>query len=94
MANKTQKNKPARKTLQPNEFYNPKTKRYEYHYKDTLGKERVVSSYKLEPTDQLPKGKRSSKSLREKEKEINILLKENIDIDGSKLTPAGKSFSA
>ena len=32
MANKTQKNKPARKTLQPNEFYNPKTKRYEYHY--------------------------------------------------------------
>ena len=31
MANKTtsEKNKPARKTLRPNEYYNPKTKRYE-----------------------------------------------------------------
>lgn len=86
MANKAQKNKPARKTLKPNEYYNPKTKRYEYHYKDALGKERVVSSYQLEPTDQLPKDKRSGKSLREKEKEIEILLKENLDIEGSKLT--------
>ena len=43
MANKTtsEKNKPARKTLRPNEYYNPKTKRYEYHYKDCFGKERV-----------------------------------------------------
>ena len=66
MANKTtsEKNKPTRKTLRADEYYNPKTKRYEYHYKDALGKERVVSSYKLEPTDQLPKGKKSSKSLR------------------------------
>ena len=88
MANKTSntKNKPARKTLKPNEYYNPKTKRYEYHYKDSLGKERVISSYRLEPTDQLPKGKRSSKSLREKEDEINAQLENNIDIDGAKLT--------
>lgn len=45
MANKTtsDKNKPARKTLRPNEYYNPKTKRYEYHYKDCFGKERVIS---------------------------------------------------
>ena len=86
MANKAQKNKPARKTLKPNEYYNPKTKRYEYHYKDALGKERVVSSYQLEPTDQLPKDKRSGKSLREKEKELEILLKDNLDIEGSKLT--------
>ena len=88
MANKTSntKNKPARKTLKPNEYYNPKTKRYEYHYKDSLGKERVISSYRLEPTDQLPKGKRSSKSLREKEDEINRKLNDNIDLEGSKLT--------
>lgn len=86
MANKAQKNKPARKTLKPNEYYNPKTKRYEYHYKDALGKERVISSYQLETTDQLPKGKRSGKSLREKEKEIEMLLKDNLDIEGSKLT--------
>ncbi len=88
MANKTtsQKNKPARKTLRPNEYYNPKTKRYEYHYKDSFGKERVISSYRLEITDQLPKGKRSNKSLREKEAELSVYLENNIDIDGAKLT--------
>ena len=86
MANKTTKNKPARKTLRANEYYNPKTKRYEYHYKDCLGKERVISSYRLEMTDQLPKGKKSTKSLREKETEINAYLKNSIDINGTKLT--------
>lgn len=88
MANKTtsEKNKPARKRLKDNEYYNPKTKRYEYHYKDCFGKERVISSYRLEATDQLPKGKKSAKSLREKEAEINAQLENNIDIDGSKLT--------
>lgn len=88
MANKTTntKNKPARKTLRTNEFYNPKTKRYEYHYRDNLGKERVISSYRLEATDQLPKGKRSAKSLREKESELNAQLENRIDIDGAKLT--------
>ena len=88
MANKTTttKNKPARKTLKPNEYYNPKTKRYEYHYKDCFGKERVISSYRLEATDQLPKGRKSSKSLREKEAELNAQLENKIDIDGDKLT--------
>lgn len=88
MANKTanDKNKPSRKTLRTNEFYNPKTKRYEYRYKDIFGKNRVVSSYRLEPTDQVPKGKKSGQSLREKEAEINGLLTNNIDIDGAKLT--------
>lgn len=86
MANKTtsEKNKPARKTLRPNEYYNPKTKRYEYHYKDCFGKERVISSYRLEMTDQLPKGKKSTKSLREKEAEINAYLENSIDIGWSK----------
>lgn len=88
MANKIacNKNKPSRKTLRENEYYNPKTKRYEYHYKDCFGKERVISSYRLEMTDQLPKGKKSSKSLREKEAELNAYLEDNIDIDGTKLT--------
>lgn len=88
MANKAanDKNKPSRKTLRANEFYNPKTKRYEYRYKDTLGKNRVVSSYRLEPTDQDPKGKKSGQSLREKEAELNAYLVNNIDIDGAKLT--------
>ncbi len=88
MANKKikEKHKPTRKTLRDNEFYNPKTKRYEYRYKDALGKARVVSSYKLLPTDQVPAGKKSGKSLREKENEINNLVSCNIDIDGAKLT--------
>ena len=88
MANRTTtaKNKPTRKTLGDNEYYNPKTKRYEYHYQDCFGKERVISSYRLEATDQLPKGKKSSKSLREKEAELNAYLENNIDIDGAKLT--------
>lgn len=88
MANKTvsEKNKPTRKKLRANEYYNPKTKRYEYHYKDALGKERVISSYRLDITDQLPKGKRSGKSLREKEAELSTQLENHIDIDGAKLT--------
>lgn len=88
MANKTtsDKNKPSRKKLRENEFYNPKTKRYEYRYKDVFGKSRVVSSYRLEPTDQAPKGKKAGQSLREKEAEINNLLDDDLDIDGAKLT--------
>lgn len=88
MANRTvnDKSRPARKKLRNNEFFNPKTKRYEYRYKDIFGKNRLVSSYRLESTDQVPKGKKSGKSLREKEVEINALLADNIDIDGSKLT--------
>lgn len=88
MANKksSNKNKPTRTVLRENEFFNPKTKRYEYRYKDIFGKNRVVSSYRLRPTDQPPKGKKSGKSLREKEAEINALLAKNIDIDGTKLT--------
>lgn len=88
MANKgaNNKNKPARKRLRENEFFNPKTGRYEYRYIDTFGKNRVVSSYRLESMDQLPKGKKSGKSLREKEAEIETLLANDIDIDGAKLT--------
>lgn len=88
MANKTKntKNKPTRKTLRANEFYNPKTRRYEYRYSDNLGKERVISSYRLEATDQLPKDKKSAKSLCEKEAELNAQLENRIDIDGAKLT--------
>jgi len=88
MANKTakDKNKPSRKTLRDGEYYNPKTKRYEFRYKDALGKNRVVSSYRLEPTDQVPKGKKAGISLREKEAEVLGYLASSIDVDGAKLT--------
>ncbi len=58
--------------MRADEYYNPKMKRHEHHYKDAFEKERVISSYRLEPTDQLPKGKRSGKSLREKEAELKV----------------------
>lgn len=87
MANKTtKKNKPVRKKLGENEYYNPKTKRYEYRYKDGCGKTKVISSYRLESTDQIPKGRKCGLSLREKEAEINKLLSNDIDLDGAKLT--------
>lgn len=81
IANKiaSEKNKPTRKTLRADEYYNPKMKRYEHHYKDAFEKERVISSYRLEPTDQLPKGKRSGKSLREKEAELKVQSEKNIE---------------
>ena len=76
------KNKPARKTLRPNEYYNSKTRGMNTTIRIVLGKERFISSYRLEMTDQLPKGKKSTKSLREKEAEINAYLENSIDIDG------------
>lgn len=87
MANKTatDKNQPSRKKLRDNEYFNPKTRRYEYRYKDKNGKVRVVSSYRLEATDQPPKGKRSGLSLREKEVEVLKSLSDGVDIDGANL---------
>lgn len=40
----------------------------------------------MQVTDQLPKGKITSKSLRDKEAELNLYFENNIDIDGAKLT--------
>jgi site-specific recombinase XerD len=53
---------------------------------DATGKARVVSSYRLEASDPTPKGKKSAKSLREKEAEIVKAITDCLDIDGSKLT--------
>ena len=88
MANRktTEKNKPARKTLQPNEYYNPKPKDTNIVIRIYLEKTELSVLNRLTPTDQVPKGKKTGKSLREKEAEINALLEDNIDIDGSKLT--------
>ena len=44
--------------------------RYAYKFVDALGKPRFVYSWKLVPTDRVPKGKRDGPSLREKEREI------------------------
>lgn len=88
MANKKtgDKNRPSRKKLRENEFYNPKTKRYEYRYKDTLGEIELSVLTGQNPLIRFLKERDLEKSLREKEAEINALLANNIDIDGAKLT--------
>lgn len=59
---------------------------YQFDYVDTLGKSRCVYSWKLEPTDPLPKGKRQCLSLREKEREINKNLYDEVVPYGDNLT--------
>ena len=84
MANKKRGTKvaPARKKLRDGEFYN--NGRYEYHYVDNSGRRRVVSSSRLDKTDALPKGKRMTLSLREREALIEDKLTHDISIDDSK----------
>lgn len=52
--------------------------RYAYKYKDVYGNTKFVYSWKLEPTDRIPKGKRDCKSLRDMEKEIQKDLADGI----------------
>ena len=51
-----------------------------------MGKTRYVYSWKLLPTDRMPKGKRDDLSLREKERMIQRDLFDGIDTKGSKMT--------
>ncbi len=55
---------------------------YQYDYVDLNGKAKCIYSWKLEPSDPLPQGKRKCKSLREK----SVKFKRNID-DGISITP-------
>ncbi|MGM9936281.1 MAG: integrase DNA-binding domain-containing protein, partial [Candidatus Ornithomonoglobus sp.] len=59
---------------------------YQYDYVDIAGKTKCVYSWKLEPTDPLPKGKRKCKSLREKEREIQRDIDDEIVPYGGQLT--------
>lgn len=60
--------------------------RYCYKYIDAKGKQQFVYSWKLEPTDRLPKGKRDGPALREKEKEIQKDQLDGIDHTGANMT--------
>lgn len=53
--------------------------RYAYKYTDAGGKPQFVYSWRLEPGDKLPQGKRSDLSLREKEKQIKRDLEDGIN---------------
>ena len=59
---------------------------YLYTYKGRDGKNKFVYSWKLEPTDKQPEGKRSGKSLRELEKEIEKFLNEEVAYHGGDVT--------
>ncbi len=60
--------------------------RYAYKYTDAAGKAQFVYSWKLEPGDKLPKGKRNGPSLREKEKQIKRDLEDGINPRGGEIT--------
>ena len=60
--------------------------KYEYKYQDAFGFRRTVYSWKLTPSDTIPKGKRNDISLREKEKQIQKELDANLVPNGGNLT--------
>lgn len=47
---------------------------YQYEYTDLNGETKCLYSWRLEPTDPLPSGKRQCISLREKEREVQLAL--------------------
>lgn len=59
---------------------------YEYKYQDASGKRKTVYSWKLTPADVLPKGKRNDLSLREKEKQIQQELDQELNPCGKGMT--------
>lgn len=59
---------------------------YQYEYVDPTGATKFLYSWKLEPTDTLPKGKRRCLSLREKEREIHRCIEDGIIPNGGNLT--------
>lgn len=59
---------------------------YLYTYKGIDGKNHYCYSWKLEPTDKLPDGKRKCKSLRELEREVQTSLNEEVAYHGGDIT--------
>lgn len=59
---------------------------YQYDYTDITGKKHTVYSWKLEPTDPLPQGKRKCISLREKIREIQKQIDDDVVPLGGGLT--------
>lgn len=60
--------------------------RYLYTYKNKGGKTAFVYSWKLEPTDKLPAGKKPCLSLREKEKQIQKDMADGVAYHGGDFT--------
>ena len=60
--------------------------RYAFVYTDCYGKQKFLYSWKLEPTDSLPVGRRPCQSLREKEKIVLREIEDGITPYGGNLT--------
>ena len=60
--------------------------RYVYKYYDIMKKPHFLYSWKLEPTDKLPAGKRDDLSLREKIRQLQKDMVDGIDVQGSEMT--------
>ena len=72
--------------LRNGESQDKKTGRYIYKYYDILHKPHFLYSWKLEPTDKLPAGKRDDLSLREKIRQLQKDMVDGIDVQGSEMT--------
>lgn len=59
---------------------------YEYRYTDLLGKRHSIYSWRLLPSDKTPVGKKDTKSLREKENEIQLMLSQGMTGFGTEIT--------
>lgn len=62
--------------------------KYEYRYVGLDGERASTYSWKLVESDRMPEGKREDISLREKEDEIEMLLRENTNIRAAQITLA------
>lgn len=60
--------------------------RYAYKYIDASGKAQFTYSWRLEPGDRLPQGKRDGPALREKEKQVKRDLEDGINPRGGEMT--------
>ena len=74
------------RVLRNGESQDKKTGRYIYKYYDILHKPHFLYSWKLEPTDKLPAGKKDCASLREKIRELQKDMMDGIDVQGSEMT--------
>lgn len=74
--------------LKTGEYWDEKTGRYKYRYKDINGKLQTIYSWTLTHNDRVPAGKNqmSGESLREKEAQIQKDLLEEIDSSGGNMS--------
>ena len=79
---------PRGRILRTGESYDSKTGRYRYSYKDAKGVRRSIYSWTLTKNDLVPAGKKQKRSeaLREREKQIEVDLANEIDTAGGNMT--------